>query len=227
MGSLLWIAAAYLLGSIPMGLVVGRLLCGVDPRGAGSRSTGSTNVARLCGFKYGVLTLVLDLGKGWLPVSIAMGMSDSAFFVSLVAFAALVGHAFSVFMGFRGGKAVATTIGVFIPLAFGKLVIAVALCIAAIVASGFVSLGSLTLVTALPVLLLLGGDWAWLPLSVAVMALVYWLHRENIVRLARGEEKSWRKSKYDSRDAAAPADGPSSGPSADSSSDDSDQKDAQ
>lgn len=201
MGSILWIVVAYLLGSVPMGLLVGKLLCGQDPREAGSRNTGSTNVARLCGFKFGVLTLVLDILKGWVPVAFAMGMSESWVFVSLTGLAVLLGHAFSVFMGFRGGKAVATTIGVFIPLAFGKLLIAVALCIAAIIASGFVSLGSLTLVTAMPVLLLVSGHWSWLALSLAVMVLVYWLHRENIGRLARGEEKSWRKNKFEAQEA--------------------------
>ena len=98
-------------------------------------------------------------------------------------------------MKFKGGKAVATSIGVFLPLAFWQLLIAAALCLLVIWRSGYVSLGSLTLVAALPLLLLLSGIWSWLPLSLCLLALVVWKHRENIARLRAGTEKSWLKSK--------------------------------
>lgn len=197
MGNLLWIALAYVLGSIPFGLVFARTFCGVDPRTDGSRNVGATNVARLCGAGWGVATLLCDALKGALPVAVALSFSDSTLFHSLTALAALLGHLHSCFLGFRGGKAVATTVGVFIPLAFWPLVLAGIACVAVIWRSGFVSLGSLTLVTALPALLLLAGKWTLLPLALAVMALVYWSHRENIGRLARGEEKPWQKKPDD------------------------------
>lgn len=191
----LWIAASYVLGSAPWGLVIAKTFCGVDPRADGSRSTGATNVSRLCGFGWGVATLLCDVLKGALPVWIAQQINPAPLFVSAVGLACVLGHVFSCFMRFKGGKAVATGIGVFLPLAFWQLLIASALCLLAIWRSGYVSLGSLTLVTAMPLLLLCSGAWSWLPLSLCVGALVFWKHRENIRRLRAGTEKSWQKSK--------------------------------
>lgn len=190
---LFWLAVAYVLGSIPFGLVIARTFCSIDPREEGSRNTGATNVARLCGFGYGVMVLAADVLKGWLPVMVALSVSDSVMFASLTALAAIGGHVFSCFMNFTGGKAVATTVGAFMAIAFWPLFWSAALCIGVIAVSGYVSLGSLTLVTALPVMLFLGGEWGFIPLALAVMALIFWRHRENITRLARGEEKPWRK----------------------------------
>ncbi|MBO4300081.1 MAG: glycerol-3-phosphate 1-O-acyltransferase PlsY [Desulfovibrio sp.] len=181
----------YILGSVPWGLFIARTFCGIDPRESGSRNTGATNVARLCGFGWGVLTLVCDLGKGALPVWLAFHVNPSPVVVSAVGLACLLGHAFSCFLCFRGGKAVATSIGVFLPLAFWPLLAAAILCILVIWRSGFVSLGSLTLVSVLPVTLILAGQWAWLPLSLCAWGLVVWKHRENISRLRSGTEKSW------------------------------------
>jgi len=189
---ILWILLAYLVGSAPFGLLVSRASCGQDPRTGGSGNVGATNVARLCGPGWGALTLALDILKGLAPVAVAMSFNQSATFLSLTALAAVLGHVFSPFLGFRGGKAVATTIGVFLPLAFWPLLAAVLLCVLTIAASGFVSLGSLVLVTAMPVLCILLGKAAFLPLSFGIMGLVYWRHKENILRLARGEEKPWR-----------------------------------
>lgn len=192
---ILWIALAYVLGSAPWGLVIARTFCGIDPRESGSRNTGATNVARLCGFGWGVATLLCDVLKGAVPVWLAFRINASPVFVSMVALACVLGHVFSCFMKFRGGKAVATSIGIFLPLAFWQLLASSLLCMLVIWRSGFVSLGSLTLVTALPVALAVSGQWGWLPLSLAVWAVVVWKHRENIVRLRSGTEKSWLKSK--------------------------------
>jgi acyl-phosphate glycerol 3-phosphate acyltransferase len=192
----LWLPVAYVLGSIPFGLIIAEKFCGLDPRKDGSGNTGATNVARLCGPKWGVLVLVCDALKGLVAVAIAIHLApESSILHSLAAMAAIIGHRYSLFMGFKGGKAVATTVGVFIPLAFWQLVIAGAVCILVIWRSGFVSLGSLVLVTLLPVLLLFSGAWGPLPLAVLVMALVFYAHRENIRRLMRGEEKPWLKPK--------------------------------
>ncbi len=193
--SVLWIIITYVIGSVPFGLLISRTFCGIDPRTAGSGNVGSTNVARLCGVKWGVLTLVCDVLKGTLPVLVAIQLTDSVFFYTLTALAAVLGHLFSCFLAFKGGKAVATAIGVFIPLAFWQLFMASILCVLLIWRSGFVSVGSLALVSALPVLLLVSGKWNLVPLSFIIMALVCWSHRENIKRLAKGEEKTWIKSK--------------------------------
>ena len=162
----LWIAVAYVLGSVPWGLVIAKTFCGIDPRTDGSRSTGATNVSRLCGFGWGVATLLCDVLKGALPVWAALAINPSPVFVSLTG------------------------------LAFWQLLIAAARCLLVIWRSGYVSLGSLTRVAALPLLLLLSGIWSWLPLSLCLLALVVWKHRENIARLRAGTEKSWLKSKH-------------------------------
>ena len=200
----LWIALAYVLGSVPWGLVIARTFCGLDPRESGSRNTGATNVARLCGFKWGVVTLLCDVLKGAVPVWLAFRVNASPVFVSIVALASVLGHVFSCFMKFRGGKAVATSIGVFLPLALWQLLAASVLCLLVIWRSGFVSLGSLTLVTALPVALAVSGQWTWLPLALGVWAVVVWKHRENIARLRAGTEKSWQKGKSRCEDPCAP-----------------------
>ncbi|MDR1660393.1 MAG: glycerol-3-phosphate 1-O-acyltransferase PlsY [Desulfovibrio sp.] len=192
--------AAYLLGSVPWGLAIAKTFCGLDPRLDGSRNTGATNVARLCGFGYGVATLLCDLLKGAAPVWLALHWHPATVFVSLVGLASIAGHSWSCFMKFRGGKAVATSIGVFLPLAFAQLLAAALLCILIIWRSGYVSLGSLGLVTVLPVLLAIFGLWQWLPLSLCVFALVVFRHAENIRRLRAGTEKSWLKSRRDKRD---------------------------
>ncbi len=197
MGYLLWLVMAYIIGSIPSGLLIAGSFCSVDPRTDGSRNVGATNVARLCGTWFGLLTLLCDLLKGVVPVIVAMTFSQSTLFLSLTALAALLGHLYSIFLGFKGGKAVATTLGVFIPLAFKPLLLSSLLCALIIWRSGFVSLGSLSLVTLLPVMLLFGGYFGYIPLALVVMVLVFWSHRENIQRLARGEEKPWRKTTHE------------------------------
>lgn len=196
MAGWLWLIAAYVLGSIPFGLLIAVRFCGRDPRTGGSGNIGATNVARLCGAKWGVLVLVCDALKGLIAVAVAMRLApDAALVHSLAALAAIAGHRYSVFMRFRGGKAVATTVGVFIPLAFWQLLGAGIVCILVIWRSGFVSLGSLTLVTLLPLLLAVTAKWDVLPLAVLVAGIVFYAHRENIRRLMRGEEKPWLPGK--------------------------------
>ncbi|MBQ7617500.1 MAG: glycerol-3-phosphate 1-O-acyltransferase PlsY [Desulfovibrio sp.] len=192
---ILLIIFSYLLGSVPFGLVIAKRLTGIDPRLAGSHSIGATNVSRLCGFKYGVATLACDLLKGTLPVCLALWLNLDPLVVSCIALAAVFGHVCSCFLGFKGGKAVATTIGVFLPLAFWPLAAASGLCLLLIFLSGFVSLGSLTLVSSLPLFLLFNGDSQWLALALLLAVLVFFKHRENIARLHQGTEKPWLKSR--------------------------------
>ncbi len=190
----LWIVLSYILGSIPCGLVIAKYTCNIDPRTAGSNNVGSTNVARLCGKKWGAYTLVCDILKGFFPVAVAAYFSDNMFFISCTGAATVLGHVFSCFLFFKGGKAVATTIGVFLAIAFWPLLCSVILCLGCIKYSGFVSLGSLALVISLPVFLLLGGYFSLIPLALGVMALVIWKHATNIQRLLSGTEKSWKKA---------------------------------
>ncbi len=190
-----WILAlfAYLIGSVPFGLLIAKTFCGIDPRTAGSKNIGTTNVARLCGKGYGLLTLLCDVLKGIVPASIALYANCSHNEVMLVAFCALLGHIFSCFLRFSGGKAVATTIGVFIPLALTELLCVVLVMVVCIWYTGFVSIGSIILVVGMPLAMLAFGDTVYLPLALAVMVIVLWRHRQNIVRLIKKEEVSWIK----------------------------------
>jgi glycerol-3-phosphate acyltransferase PlsY len=188
-----WIVLTYLMAAFPFGLLVAQVCCGIDPRLEGSRNTGATNVARLCGTRYGVATLLLDLAKGLVPVAIARAMSPSWLFVSLVLLAALAGHMYSVFLHGKGGKGVATAIGVFLaaaPLAAGLAILG---CVAVIAVTGYVSAGSLVLAVALPVLCLLLGPVPLAPAALVAAAAIIWKHRENIARLRAGQEKPWRR----------------------------------
>ncbi|MDR3175210.1 MAG: glycerol-3-phosphate 1-O-acyltransferase PlsY [Desulfovibrio sp.] len=182
-------AAAYLLGSVPFGLLLARAFKGVDPRTSGSGNVGATNVARLCGFKWGLLTLVCDLLKGFFPVWLLSG-SDLA---RVAGASAILGHMFSCFLHLKGGKGVATTVGVFLAFAPIQLVISGLTCLLVIWRSGYVSAGSLALVSLLPVLLLFSGRTGDFFFSLPISALVIFAHRENIGRLRRGEEKAWLK----------------------------------
>lgn len=195
----LWILMAYVAGSIPFGVIIGKLFCGVDPRKLGSMNSGATNVSRTCGFEFGALTLACDLAKGALPVWGAFFINRQPEFISMTALACVIGHVFSCFMKLKGGKAVATSIGVFIPLAFWPILGSCALCLLVIWRVGYVSLGSISLICSLPIFLMIAGKWQWLPLSLALLVIVIFKHRENIARLIAGEEKSWLKSKGGAR----------------------------
>ncbi|GAB6057636.1 glycerol-3-phosphate 1-O-acyltransferase PlsY [Desulfonatronum parangueonense] len=190
--TILWLGMSYVLGAIPFGLLLTKVRGLPDPRKHGSRNMGATNVARVCGTGCGIATLLLDILKGFFPVAVAASFSTSWFFISLTALAVLLGHMYSAFLGGKGGKGAATTVGLFLGLAFWPTVLGLIVTLAVIKLGGFVSLGSLTLVTLMPVLLLLSGMYSFLPVALIIMVLVYSRHTENIQRLAKGEEQSWR-----------------------------------
>lgn len=190
-----WIALSFLLGSLPIGMFLAKQCHDINLREVGSRNTGATNVARTCSLKLGILTFVLDVGKGFLPVVIAQAMSHSTCFLTWVGLAAILGHMYSVFLDGKGGKGVATTIGVFLALTPCPLLLAVLLCLIMIWATGYISLGSLCLATSLPLFILLSGNLSFLLLSLIVMLFIYAKHRENIARLVSGNENSWLPEK--------------------------------
>ena len=199
----LWLLIAYFMGAIPFGLLIAKYFKGIDPRLEGSKNTGGTNVARLCGTQYGVLTVALDVLKGFLPVFMFTTVYDGWFFTSLVAMTAILGHCYSVFLDMKGGKAVATSIGAFMAVSFVSTFWAVAALLAVIYFSGYVSLGSLTFAATLPVFALLSGNIGYVPLAVAVGALLFLRHKDNILRLSRGEENPWTKKKMEEKMAEA------------------------
>lgn len=192
------ILIAYLLGSLSTAILTSKLLRLPDPRTTGSGNPGATNVLRAGGKKAAIITLIGDVGKGWLPVFVAVQLGVfPAWAVGLIALAAFLGHVFPVFYGFRGGKGVATALGVMLgvsPLA-GLLVLLTWLVVAAI--WRYSSLAALVAAALAPVYIVLLGADHWVSASVALMSVMLFVrHEGNIRRLLRGEEtKIGRKSK--------------------------------
>ena len=192
MVTIFWLAISYLLGAMPFGLLISRTFCGIDPRQQGSGNIGATNVGRLCGTKYGAMTLTLDMLKGFVPVALAASFSDSYFFLTLVATAAVCGHMFSVFLHGKGGKGVATWVGAFVAISTSGTILCALGFLAALYFYNFVSLASLVMVALMPVVLLFQGLYGAIPLALVLMALIFWKHSENIQRLMAGEEHPWK-----------------------------------
>ena len=183
------VAVAYLLGSVSFGLLVARRFGQADLRGSGSGNIGATNVARTVGRLPALLTLLGDSGKGCAAVLLAQWVGDSLTATALAALAAVLGHMFPLYHRFRGGKGVATSLGVMIPLlpwpTLGGMVIWV---IVALVFR-YVSLASMIAALVVPVLAFLRGDPAPLVLAAAAAALlIIGAHRGNLQRLVRGTE---------------------------------------
>lgn len=196
---LLFIIGAYLLGSVPFAILICKPF-GIDPRKAGSGNPGATNVARLLGKKWGLLTLVGDLGKALGPLVLAMSFLEETphyqWWLSAVGFSAFLGHLFPLYLGFKGGKGVATATGVLLLLCPLAVVLSLPIFILAVALSGFVSVGSLLASALIPVwIYLFCPHPAYLALSLAMAALIWIKHRDNIRRLLQGQEKSWRKKK--------------------------------
>ena len=189
MVTVLLVAVGYGLGSIPSGLLLARWHKGIDIRQHGSGNIGMTNVLRAVGKGAAVLTLVGDLAKGLLPVLLARAWLTSPWAIGLVALAAVVGHLYPLFAGFHGGKGVATTLGVFIPLLPGPLLLACVVWAACLAFRRQVSVGSLLAAAILPIAaLLLGSPAPYTLYALLAAALIWYRHRENIERLLAGTE---------------------------------------
>ena len=187
--------AAYLLGSIPFGLVLGKLFGASDVRKAGSGNIGATNVARVAGPVAGVLTLLLDAAKGSLAVLLGARLSEqSSTWMMIAGLCALIGHCFPLWLGFRGGKGVATAAGVFLVLSPFSFLGAAILFFLVVLYWRFVSLGSIAAAAAMPLLIY----FFWAPHhappytvtfgSLAAALLIVYKHDANIQRLVQGDE---------------------------------------
>jgi len=190
------LSLSYLTGSIPFGLLFSRM-AGKDVRKEGSGNIGATNVNRVLGKKLGILTLLCDVVKGFIPVfvaSIVLPVGDNwALFVGLCGLAAVLGHMFSIYLGFKGGKGVATALGVFLFFSPWSIALALVVFVAVVGVSGFVSAGSLAAAGLIPFFILLLGGSPSTFLCSAVIAIMIWVkHSSNIGRLRRGEETSWK-----------------------------------
>ena len=196
------VVSAYLIGAIPFGLLIG-FLNGKDVRKEGSCNIGATNVTRVVGKWWGKLCFLCDFLKGFLPVFAVMRLyPGQGWLVALTALAAMLGHVFPVYLGFKGGKGVSTAAGAALALCPLAVVIAGAVWAGVFFLSRYVSLASLAAALALPVsawLLKFFAGYA-LPLPIGLLlilfaVLTFWRHRSNIVRLINGTESRFQKEK--------------------------------
>ena len=194
-------AIGYILGSIPTGVWLGKMIKGIDLRDHGSKSMGATNVFRVLGWKLAVIALIVDVGKGYAAASLGyrINLGDIALTpiqLSLIAgLAAIAGHLFPVFAKFKGGKGIATGAGLLLFLAPLELGFAVVVFILVVLITRYVSLGSLSAATFFATVIILERHYLGYPhgeemelLSVLIFILVLYTHRSNIKRLISGRE---------------------------------------
>lgn len=183
------IPLGYLAGSIPFGLLIAKASKGVDVRQVGSGNIGATNVLRTAGSGAGALTLILDAMKGWLPVALSKFLGASELLVAAIGLAAFLGHLFPIFLGFRGGKGVATALGVLLALftQIALLIVGVWLLTAAVFR--YSSLAALITAIAAPLLVwALDGRASYVGLTIMICNFILIRHRDNFRRLLAGEE---------------------------------------
>lgn len=209
---------AYLIGSIPNGVIISKKIFGFDIREKGSGNMGSTNVMRVLGTKWGIIVQILDILKGVAAVLILANligrnweMFGEESFLSLhileiiVGFAACIGHVFPIFAQFKGGKAINTALGVFLSIIPIEVLIALASFILVVGISGFVSLASMTAMTILPIILIIKHNCIGIKMDgyttiiyfvIAMTILIFVKHRTNIIRLIKGTENKIEKMQF-------------------------------
>jgi len=201
---------SYLLGSIPTSIIICKAVKDIDPRNYGSGNAGGTNVSRLLGWKYGLLVIVLDALKGAIAVIFVARLFYGAFpfenrtpfddftLVQILAgLAAVIGHIWTIFAGFKGGKGIATSLGILISIITIDMLIALAIFILVVSISKYISLGSILAGLSVPLIMIIrenvfhvqiNGYGTLLPFSILLSLLVIFTHRKNIQRLLRGDE---------------------------------------
>ncbi len=182
---------AYLLGGIPFGLIIVRLMTGADVRQSGSGNIGATNVLRSTGPVPGILTLILDAAKGWFAVALMNHFArGETLCLSMAALAALLGHAFSPYLKFKGGKAVATFLGAFGYLTPLPVLVIVLIFLMVTISTRYLSLGSMVGAILYPFacFIILHPDWPILAAATAASILILWRHKDNYARIRAGNE---------------------------------------
>jgi len=190
--AVLWLVASYFIGAIPTSYLLSRFFAGIDLRQQGSGNLGATNLYRVLGWKYAAPAALVDIAKGLVPVVVfAPRASPSQMFALACGVAAILGHVFSIFVRFKGGKGVATAAGVMLGLAPLALAITASVWVVMVRLTGYVSLASISAAAVLPVAVYLledGRTPALLWIAAAIAAGVILLHRRNIERLLNGTE---------------------------------------
>lgn len=205
MNTILLMIIAYFLGSIPNALWIGKVFKGIDVREHGSKNTGSTNAARVLGAKLGIFTLILDISKGAIPTIIAI-ITNSNLFENilhiekidsiLVGIVAILGHSFSLFLKFKGGKAVATTVGVFSVLVPISLLFSAIVFFTVFFITKYVSLSSIISAIALPIFIyVIYKDVTLTIFGIIIAILIVIRHKSNIERLLKGTETKFTAKK--------------------------------
>lgn len=197
---LIFVIISYLLGSLPNGLYVANLK-GIDIRNEGSKNTGATNVFRVMGAKFGILVLILDALKGFIPLFIAEKFGVTGNSLVLIGIIAVIGHTFSPFLNFKGGKGVATSLGIFLYLAPIPMLITLLMFFVVVGITKYVSLGSVLASVMLPLLILfipvnknLGNNREVIFIISALLgSYIIYKHRANIQRLKNGTENKFYK----------------------------------
>ena len=192
---------AYLLGSIPFGVLISQKVARLDITKAGSGNIGATNVARELGLKWGVITLLADVLKGFIPVVLARYLLGSSIEMNealkgMIGLTALLGHQFPVYSHFRGGKGVATCLGVFLAISPISCLFSGVMFFILVTLWRYISLGSILGALTMPIWLYLTGHSTFMILPSLVMSLlITFQHRGNIQRLIQGNERRWEKAK--------------------------------
>jgi acyl phosphate:glycerol-3-phosphate acyltransferase len=191
----------YLLGSVPTGLVLSKLFSKVDPRESGSKNIGATNIFRTVGKALGILTLIGDVLKGAIPIWVAIqwnltdqwGLS-SDLWIAIAGVSPFLGHVFPLFLGFKGGKGVATALGVYLIISPIAVLIELIFFMGIVWRWRFISLGSISCATSIPILIAFfrSDSQAYFILSVVIAALILYRHQSNISRLLQGTESKWK-----------------------------------
>ncbi|MCX7965585.1 MAG: glycerol-3-phosphate 1-O-acyltransferase PlsY [Syntrophorhabdaceae bacterium] len=184
----IYIVFAYLIGSIPIGIILSKIK-GKDPREVGSGNIGATNVMRTAGKFMGILTLIGDAAKGFFPVFFVHLIEKDIFLTAFVGFAAFMGHLFPIYLKFKGGKGVATALGVYIAISPLAILIDIIIFVLVLLKWRYVSLGSLTATCAMPVILFfLKSPHEFIFLSILIGIFIFFKHKDNINRLKTGSE---------------------------------------
>jgi len=198
---LLWVLMAilgYLLGAIPFGVVVSKALGLPDPRTVGSKNVGFTNVLRVSGKKAGVLTLLGDMGKGWLMSWVAMQWLTDERFIMIVALSPILGHLFSPFLNFKGGKGVATALGAVLGLSPSMGLLLLLIWLGAVAIWRYSSGGALAAFGLFPVVAIVNEQrQEFLVFAIIVSSLIWIKHKDNIIRLWKGTESRIGEQKKD------------------------------
>ena len=200
--ALLIAAGSYLLGAVPTGYIIVKLLKGTDIREHGSGNIGATNVKRVLGTAWFFIVLFLDAMKGFVPVFIASNFfGETMPYLAIAAGAlAIIGHTFTVFLKFKGGKGVATALGVFLGLAPFSVLSSFAVFAILLFFFGYISLGSIAAAALLPVFIFIYGEGLpVLALAVIMAAFIIYKHKDNITRLMNGTENKFSLKKSDDK----------------------------